>query len=263
MEKGAVAQLLRDTRKKDEDARLIQQGDELYLESTTNLLENSHYAPLPVENVSMMEQAAVLPVPDMRVQSIYYMFLMHHLVMLCVLVISMPIYFVGLSRLAAIICLSVSLVLFAIFYINMILWRKLYEARISVGCLIGWTLCCAVSIGSGSILLGNIALFQWVVLIWGQTLAVIVYCRLSPRIFVAFPTALLYMCGVTLLIWASSIALFVVERDWFSAIAILLFALVCCGYHVYQINKMEEYAYNSSVADVMLSIVQFYKVWPN
>jgi hypothetical protein len=266
MDSGSVAQLLRDTRKKDEDARLIQQGDDLYLE-TTILESSAEYAPMPQqqqENVaSMMEHAATSPVPDMRVQSIYYMFLLHHLVLLCVLVFALPIYYIGLSRQATIIVLSTSLVLFSILYVNMIFWRKFYQARVSMACLAGWTLCFAASIGSIATMLNNTAPFQLVISVWAQTVAVIVYCRLSPRILVPFPTAMLFMMGTMLLVWASGLALFVVEHDWRSAVVVLCISLACCVYHTFQLKRMEEYAYNSSWADVMLSIVQFYKVWPN
>ena len=74
---------------------------------------------------------------------------------------------------------------------------------------------------------------------------------------------MLFMMGTTLLVWAAGLALFVVEHDWRSAVVILCISLACCVYHTFQLKKMEEYAYNSSWADVMLSIVQFYKVWPN
>ena len=267
MNSGAVAQLLRDARKKDEDARLIQQGDNLYLETTIGVAaeeeESSQAAYAPLPGPSMMEQAATSPIPDMRIQSIFYMFLLHHLILLCVFVFALPIYYVGLSRQATIIVLSASLVLFAILYVNMILWRTYHQARISIGCLAGWTLCFAASMGSIATMLNNTAPFELVIIVWAQTVAVIVYCRLSPRILVPFPTAFLFMIGTTLLVWSASLALFVVEHDWSSAIVVLVIALACCAYHTFQLRKMEEYAYNSSWADVMLSIVQFYKVWPN
>ncbi|MBX9636556.1 MAG: hypothetical protein K2Q45_03285 [Nitrosomonas sp.] len=264
---GSPFQILREVKKKDEDARLVADGDDLYLETTAS------YNPIDAtpatavaaggETTSMMEEAAIAPVPDMIVQSTFYMFLLHNLVLLCVFVLSLPLYYASPTRHSAVIWLAVSLVLFSIFYCNMLIWRKHYHVRLSIGLLCCWIVCFALSIGSIAVMLQNTAPILLVSMVWAETVAVLIHCKLSPRAIVAFPKAFLYMCSSTFFVWAICIALFVVEHDWPSAVVILIIAVLCCAYHAWQIKKMEHYCYNSSAEDVMLSIVQFYKVWPN
>jgi hypothetical protein len=255
-----IQKLLYETSKKDEDARLVQQGENLFLETTAPPDSNIEEEEEP--KVSMMEESALAVMVDMRVLSIYYMFLMHHFVVLMILMLSFPLYYFTITQTTVIVSLLVvSCVLFCVLYCLMIFFRRRYM-QLAIACLVCWALCGTVIVGMTSNLLQNTAPIQFVAMLWAETIAVMVYCKLSPRM-VLFKTAAFYMTLAALCVWAIGIPSFIVQGDWPSAIVILVLGMACTAHGVHQIYIIDQHAYNSSWQDVLLSIVQFYKVWPN
>ena len=264
MNSDNLAQLLRDARKKDEDARLLKQGDDLYLESSAipPSLVASSSTPIGVEEeTSLLETTALAPMPDMHVTTLYNLFLMHHVILLTIAALSFPIYYfspvlhivvIALLPIASVFCVACYLVM------QLIVKRNLQAA---IAFMAGWIVCLIVIVGTISNLLQNTAPIQLVVMLFAETVAMIAYCKLSPRQIKTFSAAC-YMAGAALLVWAASIASFIVERDWPSALVILFLAALFTAHHTFAIHRHASYSYNSSWQDALTGIVQFYKFWP-
>ncbi len=247
------------TKKRDDDAQVVQQGDDVFI-STTERLPGVSYSPLPelvveLDSSSMMEEAASAPRRDIRVQIIYNMFLANGLACMCVLLLSMPFFFWPfVTRQVAITVMCISCVLFAIAYALSIFVRK--RPSLALCCLssMGISLTCIV--GTAANLSANVAPIQLIVMLFVQSMSVVAYARLSPQ-FISTVTAMVYMTISSLVVWAISIAVFVVERDWLAGTVILIISTMCIAYHGLEI-RLTEARYNLSWDDTILSMVQFY-----
>jgi len=121
-----------------------------------------------------------------------------------------------------------------------------------------WVACMSLLIGAVASLVGNPAPIQLAAIVWGQSLAIVLYAKYSPVMLSLYYSAA-YMSLATLIIWGISIAAFVVQKDWISAVAILCVSAGCVVWNTLQIWLCEEHRdYNLGWDDGVLSIVQFY-----
>lgn len=257
-----LAQLLRDARKKDEDARLLQQGNEIYLESAA--LPPSSSMPIGVEEEeppSLLETTAFSPMPDMHVTTLYHIFLMHHIILLTIAALSFPIYYFSPTlHIVVLALLPIASVFCVACFITMQILVKT-NLQASIAFMAGWLVCLIVIVGTVSNLLQNTAPIQLIIMLFAETVAMIAYCKLSPRQIKTFSAAC-YMAAAGLLVWAVSIASFIVEGDWPSALVILCLACIFTAHHVHAVHRHASHSYNSSWQDALTGIVQFYKFWP-
>lgn len=142
-----AAAFLQDVRKKDEDARLVSTGDDLYLETRAEIsgFEVVEDKPETPQN-TLLEDAAAAPLPDIRVQSIQNMFIAHLAASLVCMALGLPVYYWPLcySALVAIIC--VSCVAQTLLYIVMIYLRKT-KPTAALGVYIAWVVASAGVLG--------------------------------------------------------------------------------------------------------------------
>lgn len=257
-----LAELLRNARKKDEDARLLQQGDEIYLESAALPAPSpSNSPPDGGEFESILEETAFAPMPDIHVQTLYYTFLGHHLILLTIALFSFPIYYFSPSmHVAILVLLPFACVCNVICFITM-QWIVKENIKVAMALLAGWVVCWIVIVGCTSNLLQNTAPIQLVLMLFAETVAMIAYCKLSPRSIQTFSAAC-YMTGAALLVWAVGIASFIYQGDWPSAVVILGLACLFTAHHVFAISMHSSHAYNTSWQDSLVAVVRFYKFWP-
>lgn len=260
---GDMKAMIYATKKRDDDAAVVQQGDEVFL-STTETLPGVSYAPLDEEEfpsntntttTSMMEDAATAPRRDIRVQVIYNIFLTNGLYSIGVMILSLPFFFWPfVTRQAASIVLTVSCILLTASYFGAMFARK--APRVAIGMLGVMFFASVGIIGPSSNLTGNVAPIQLMFMLFVECMAIVFYARFSPQ-SISTVYAMMYMAIGALIVWAISIAVFVVERDWVSGTIILIIAGLCTAYHGLQI-RLTEARYNLSWEDTILSIVQFY-----
>jgi hypothetical protein len=254
--------LLYDVSKKDDDARLVRDREGvIYLETTENLgpaaVTVSSTPPPPSAASTLIEDSASQPAVDVRVQVVQNMFLAHMLLMLATLLLGTPFYFMQAPRMALVIVLvCVMCAGFPLSYALMLWWRKSNVQGAAIAYL-AWCMNFIVAVGCVAHLAGNVAVFQWVAVVWAQSIAVIVYAKLTPRGNMYTSHAMLYMAFASLIVWGISIALFYVDHDWLSAGLVLGFAALCIVYHGHEMRACEA-RYNASWEDAALSVVQFY-----
>lgn len=256
-----ATELLNLAGKKDDSARLIMSGDELFIETTGGLPNSlgdemiTVTIPNPTDE-GLLEAAAVATRPDIRIQTIYNMFVAHSIATLTCLVLALPLYYFQPAKMPTIILLSTCCGLQTVFYFAMIYASKRHT-NAAFGFYVAWTLASTIVVSAVAILLANVAPFQLLAMIWAQTVVIVVYTKLSPRM-IKTEYALIFMVAITFVVWAISIAAFVIEHDWLSGSVILILGLATSVYHAFQIRISEAHGYNVSWEDTVLSIVQFY-----
>jgi len=252
--------------KKDEDLRLIEnsQGD-LFVETSVPITTPDS---VTVEDVrdkvksivaseTVLEDNIMLPLPDIRVQNITFMFAANAgIQFIWVLMIGGFYYWnTVLSTMISVITLSISTSLFCLWYILMIYIRKDFPI-FSIIAISIWTLIGGIMLGSISAITHNLAPVQLVLLLFFQCLVIMAYTKLSPRMIETVP-AMAFMFVVTLIIWATFIFAFVEEANWMGGLVILGVSFLAILYHGWQI-RMSEGRYSLSWDDVRVSIIQFY-----
>ena len=244
--------------KKDEDASAVVIDGSLYIDTTANI------APAPALTVSvpnptndtLLEDAAVAALPDVRIQVIFTTFVAHNLASIVCLSVALPFFFWELDRKAAISILWMSCILQFGCYLGMIFARK-KQPNLALGIYVTWVLFCSFITGCASSLLANIAPIQLMAMIWAEALVIIIYCKVSPH-QLSTPRALVFMCIAAVAVWGICIAEFVIEHDWIAGTVILILGLGCAAYNAYQIRASEDHHYNTSWEDMVQAIVRFY-----
>jgi hypothetical protein len=254
-----AASLLNFASKKDDDARLVLSGDELFLE-TTQPLPGFAQEPAPTmpnpANDNLLMDAATAPLADIRIQALYIVFLVHSIACLACLLFALPIYYLATDRAVAIVFLCAGCVGQSVAYFVMIFLRRRH-VRIAISVYAVWVVCWVFIVGPIAVLTGNVAPFQLVAMIWAESMVVIVYTKVSPRMISA-RFAFVYMLIAAVVIWGIFIWAFVIDHDWDAGLIILSFGMVCAIYHANQISVSEEHNYGMSWNDTVLSIIQFY-----
>lgn len=238
-------------KKKDDDTRLFVSGGAIYLESELIPVKEEDNSP------SLIAEAATAMPVDMKVQSIYNVFVAQNFASLACLVMGMPFYYWELPHLVAL-CLTIIFSICCGFcYILMLVFRKTqpYAALCIWLCFV---LCGVVVTGCTASLVWNVSPFQLMMMLWMQSIAVIIYTRLSTRTISAW-YALTYMCLVSIFVWGLFIVAFVIEHDWIASIVILCLGLACAGYQAYEVHLiLDEYCYGNNWEDIILSIITLY-----
>jgi hypothetical protein len=243
-------------KKKDDDARLFvyeNKPNAIYLESELIPVD---IAPIPPPPSLIEEAATTLPV-DMHVRGVYNMFIAQCCASLACLALGMPFYYWGLDHVVALSLVIIFSILFGFCYLLMIIFRKTqpYAAICIWFCFV---LCGIFMTGCTASLIWNVSPFQLMMILWTQSIVVIVYTLLSPRTISAW-YAFVYMCLVSIVVWGLFIYAFVVEHDWNASIVILSLGLACTGYQAYAIHlAMTEYSYGNSWEDIILSVITLY-----
>lgn len=138
------------------------------------------------------------------------------------------------------------------------LFTALSFAKKSLMILFGslWGAAFAIFLGFLSASVYNIAPLQCLLVWWAQSLAMIVYTRLSPR-NVDRGTAVSAMLFASAVVWSASIYAFLIEKDWIvSGVMIVWAALLAC-YNVWQIANVKD-NFGMSWEDVVHVCAQYY-----
>ncbi len=258
MDKAAA--LLNLASKKDDSAQLIMSGGSVFLQTSSpmprsNDMELTVSMPNPSDE-GLLESAAVAARPDIRIQSIYTMFVAHTIAIVTCLVLALPLYYMHPPHLVAGVLLSVCCALQAICFIAMLFARKRH-VNVAFGFYIAWVIIGAPIVSCIAVLLGNAAPFQFLAIVFMQSLAVVIYTKMSPRM-ISTIHALIYMLVASVVVWGISIASFVIEHDWLAGTVVLILSVAAAAYHAFQIRVSEAHGYNMSWDDTVLSIIQFY-----
>jgi len=120
-----AAQIFYNASKKDDEARLISSNNELFVETTAQL---DGFVPIeddqPIEESSLLEDAAVDALPDIRIQSIRNMFIAHIIAILVCITLGLPFYYWPLSHTTLVVSICVACAVQTVVYIIMVFLRK-------------------------------------------------------------------------------------------------------------------------------------------
>lgn len=208
------------------------------------------------ESSLLHDSALQSQLPDVRVQVIYYMFLVNAIFCVgCILVGAIPYYhyfgrrateyaFIGVA-----IGWSLTYVLmsFAVFeqYLQVALW------------IAGlWAILTAAFIGFASALSYNISPIQFMLVSFAQSITMVIYTRLSNR-YVSVVLSGVYMLIASVLAWILCIYGFVVENDWISAGVIAVLAIALVFYNTMQIQNTAS-RYDASWEKGVTAVLQYY-----
>jgi hypothetical protein len=238
-------------KKKDDDARLFVNNGAIYLESELIPVKEEDTSPSLIANA-----ATALPV-DMKVQTVYNVFVAQSFASLACLVMGMPLYYWELQHVVALCLAIIFSVCCGFSYILMLVFRKT-QPQVAFCIWISFVMCGVIVTGCTASLVWNVSPFQLMMILWMQSITVIIYTRLSTRTLSAW-YALTYMCLASIVIWGLFIYAFVVEHDWIASIVILCLGLACAGYEAYEIHLiLDEYCYGNSWDDIILSVITLY-----
>lgn len=205
----------------------------------------------------LLEETITLPLPDIRVQNILFMFIGNAVTQIFWLFASGSIFYWNnaLPQKTLIVLVSVFTPLFALSYIVMVTLRNTH-AQAALCALISWVLSGGFLMGFIALIVHNVSTIQLSLILLLQSSTVMAYARLSPR-HISSVNAMAFMAVCTLVAWAIGIFAFVEERDWAGGISILVICLLIVCYHGYQI-RVSEGRYDMSWKSIQLSVIQFY-----
>jgi hypothetical protein len=132
--------------------------------------------------------------------------------------------------------------------------KHLYLSLVCLGC---WLLAGAAFVGFLSALVVNISPIQFVTLCFAQSLAIVVYTRVSIRKMV-HKIAVMAMLGATLVVWLVSIYGFVVENDWMAATVILLLSFFVVIYNHRYLLHVKNAGYSTAWESTAEAIIHYY-----
>lgn len=238
-------------KKKDDDARLFSHQGAIYLESELIPVQE------PDKSNSLVADAATALPVDMKIRSVYNVFLAQSFASLACLTLGMPFYNWELEH-VVVLCLTIVFAICCGFtYLLMLVFRKTqpYAAMFIWFCFV---LCGVIVTGCTAALVSNVSPFQLMMMLWMQSIVVIIYTITSTRSMSCW-YAFAYMCLMSIVVWGLFIYAFVIEHDWIASIVILCLGLACAGYEAFEIHLMlEEYCYGNSWEDIILSIITLY-----
>lgn len=246
--------------KKDDDAQLLHDEltGETVLETTLNL--GGALQEIVPPPPTLMEQAAGEQMVDVRVRVVRVMFLVNSLFLLACLLFGLPLYMWHTTTLHTAIIVILAVAAGGVFPLaySLSIWfvsNKQYH-HYALAALATWWIASIFIIGTSANLAGDAAPFQFVLMLWAQCVALLVYTRLAPRTL-STTHAMLFMALATMCIWGVSIVVFFYDHDWISAAIVLVLALACIPYHGYQIRAAES-RYSMRQEDLVCAVVQFY-----
>lgn len=226
--------------KKDDDATLIHvlETDELLLE-TNQPIDTGIDLEAALPNENLLQDAADAPMIDVQVQLVYFVFVVAAGMALCIMLFGSLPYWLLLKDASAEVVWGLfygSLALVVMIYGALVFFRK--KAQIAVGLLLGWMLALILFTGATAAILQDIAPFQFMTMMWAQTLVIVIYTRLSIQ-YISTLWALVYMSVASLVVWAISIYAFSIEHDWITAIVLLGCAICAVGYNGFEIHRVQ------------------------
>lgn len=263
---------LANAQKKDDDLKLLEtDSGEMYVETNQSLYGTTQMSPCStpssfglmksasdfVTDDSMMDNVVGDPLPDIRVQSITFMFLSNFAVLMSWIIVSALFYSLmnSIPVVIPIVLVSIFSVLFSVWYIVMLVTRKEYPvaARVALGMFV---FSGAVMFWSITALAHNFAAILFLILPAFQSMSVVAYAKISPR-FISTVKAMAIMLLTSILTWLVFIFTFVTQQDWIGGSVVGILSLFIILYHGYQIRIIEG-RYNVSWNDIQLSVIQFY-----
>jgi len=178
----------------------------------------------------------IAPIQDVYITLLFYMFSCNIFVTLGgILLAAIPYYdYFGLTatREGALI-FGCSAVVFYIGFYLCLLYRQTEVAIAFAGC---WWASFSLFLGCVSALIYNIALIQWLLISWSQSLTMIVYIKttkIEPYITIAI------LVTTTLAVWMISMYGFIVEGDWAMSIVILFLSFALAAYNMRQVKHVK------------------------
>lgn len=158
---------------------------------------------------------------------------------------------------ATILSMIFSSMFLGIFYVLTAFFLKQKHLYVAIACLGCWLLAGAAFVGFLSALVVNISPIQFVTLCFAQSLAIVVYTRVSIRKLV-HKIAVMAMLGATMVVWLVSIYGFVVENDWMAATVILLLSFFVVIYNHRYLLHVKNGGYNSTWESTAEAIIHYY-----
>lgn len=241
-------------RKKDSDARIFREGNDLILETTIPLLSEEEPTPiLNGANLFVVQKEA----PDIQVQVVHRIFLAHQFVTFGWFVLCLPLYFWDFGNVALVSLLVISTCVSVIMYVSAFALRKT-NANAAFSLYVCWALCLGTMLGCVTGMTDSWIPLQLELLLWAQCIAMIAYTKWSSR-YINYSTCFVFMVVATLVVWCIFIAAFIEQHDWPAAGVLLIVALACCAYNTFAIWRCcTHHAYNVAWPDTVRSIVNFY-----
>jgi hypothetical protein len=198
---------------------------------------NQGFEPQNMEEVKEVKQETPsAPIQDVYITLLFYMFSCNIFATLAgIFLAAIPYYdYFGLTatREGALIFGASSIIFYIGFYLCLV-YRQTEIAIAFAGC---WWVSFSLFIGCVSALIYNIALIQWLLISWTQSLIMIVYIKttkIEPYITIAS------LVTATLAIWIISVYGFIVENDWAMSVVILLFGFALAVYNAWQIKHVK------------------------
>lgn len=250
--------------KKDDNARLLQDTNgELYLETLMSQEELEAEQQLSVTerirnhmlNEDAVGESVVGVVSDVRVQSIFYMFLANagmHLVIFLLAMQCMWIFWdTNHTSLIILICIWSVALLFV--YVALCLARPAWYTWVLLGI---FSLAMSVVLACAAVMTHHTAILLWTLVSLLQSLSMVVYAKVSPRNIVT-AWAVFIMFIVTILVWGISIVGFVTDGEWVIGLIVFGASVFTLLYHAWQISIIEA-RYSLSASDIQMSLVNMY-----
>jgi hypothetical protein len=202
------------------------------------------------------------PPADLRVQLVFYVFTAN--VAFCILsivVASIPYFDMHVAwfhtRTGLAVAAAVAAASYAALCGGTALWggAPAYESVLS-GLLATWCAAWAVFVGFLAAFLGNTAPIQFMLISFGQSICIVIYTRISPRVLNMHAAAGLLALGGACM-WIIGISGYVLEMDWPYAIGILVMCALLVVHNIRQIANTKD-RYDASFAQGVLAVAHYF-----
>lgn len=198
--------------------------------------------------------------PNIKIQTASHVFTANVFVcMICMCLSAIP-YYHYFGKNTTILSMVFSSILMGVFYMLAGFFLHQKKLYISIACLVVWLLNGFAFVGFLSALVINISPIQFVTLCFSQSISIVIYTHISPRVMIN-DIAIGSMFAATIIVWLISIYGFVVEDDWMAAIVILLLSFFVILYNqrfLIHINTGEGGHYSTTWQSTASAIIYYY-----
>jgi FtsH-binding integral membrane protein len=189
-----------------------------------------------METIETKETPQSRPIQDPYVTLLFYMFTCNLFLTLgAILLASIPYYnYFGLTQTReAFLGTGCATIFFYILFFLSMSFKRIKTAMV-LGSL--WWISFSLFIGFLSALIYNIALIQWLLICWAQSVAMIAYIK-SIKIQEYLTVCILTVASVA--VWLVSIYGFVVENDWIMSGVIAGMGALLVAYNMWQVKNVK------------------------
>jgi hypothetical protein len=184
----------------------------------------------------MEEKEVKAPIQDVYVTLLFYMFSCNLFLTLgAIFLASIPYYnYFGITLTKE--GFLISGCCFIVLYIAFFLSMAFKQIKVSMFFGAVWWISFAFFIGFFSAMIYNIALIQWLLISWAQSVAMIAYIR---SIKIEWYTTLFILSFTSTLVWIVSIYGFVIENDWIMGGIIASMSALLIVYNMWQLGNVK------------------------